>query len=192
MLKADFEVSEVVVSETLRRTSLRWAKKGKKPKWLTSSQVLQRTAQLDRRFASLMGDAQDRNRAGRGLGSNILVPIGEIIFEGMSGLGGFRSGREIYLKAGEAIALYLASLPRTEESVEDMRALSVCFFLMDQFNSYRLTWSDATVDLLESMMERGQWSILSTHIPGLSDFVSALKSSPHIIFDPYAWDRRES
>jgi len=193
MLDRDFEISEAVASESLRRISIRWCKKRKLSGWLRSTDVVSSLSQFDRRFVALLADARESARVGRYRlnGARAFLPLSEIPTSGLDSMAGFSVNRDFYFRTDEPVVQFLANL-WSEKDSDSIRSLALYFMILETWlgSNWRLKSLDQ--ETIKRTFDIGVYQHISPYLEGMADFVAAVQGSRGTFFNPYAWDRKNS
>ncbi|RAI43092.1 hypothetical protein CH341_16150 [Rhodoplanes roseus] len=187
MVRADFEISEVSASESLRRINLKWSLKGERPRWIRSEDYWKRSAQSDRRLSSVLDWMHERGS--RGATQQINLPTEKAPMAGLENVGGFASNGEVYIKVGEPIVEFFKDIVYGKDGVAKERCVASHLVLLQFAIGGGYDWAEFSKESLVRTEEYGIYEFLEPYI-SIDKFISALNRSNSRLFNPYAWDRR--
>ncbi|TPJ17805.1 hypothetical protein FJW04_09700 [Mesorhizobium sp. B2-7-3] len=191
-IKASFEISEIVASQEARQLELRWVKREGNPNWLSTVTVFNQIAQREIKFWHMLREARERLRTTRAAsGDRLNVPGPSVQARGLGVAGSFVSNRERYLVPGVPLANLLFSMG-TSGDLADLRSLAANLLVIELLRSFRWTWDVFSEDLLDRAISQAGFEWLKNYMKDSQSFVLALRDTNSTIFDPFAWDRRDS
>ncbi|MER8976861.1 MULTISPECIES: ATP-binding protein [unclassified Mesorhizobium] len=191
-IKGSFEIAEIVASQEARQLELRWVKREGNPQWLSTVAVYEQIAQKDIKFWHVLREARERLRATRSTsGDRLNVPGPSIQARGLGVAGSFVSNRERYLAPGVPLAKLLFSMG-TSGDLDEFRSLAANLLVIELLRSFRWSWDIFNEDLLDRAISQAGFEWLKNYMKDSQAFVQALQDTNSTIFDPFAWDRRDS
>lgn len=184
-----FEIDEVIASEERRQIELRWTKQGDDKRWFSSRHIYDEILHDDRKFWPVVSEMRDRIRQTRQYVSSydgIHTPRRDFKTHGLGDAKVFIVNRERYLTFDAPLTAYLSKLEKSEEP-DTKRVLAATFALLESLRD----WRSVTPEMLERIVSNTSGNA-KPYLRSVEELAEAIRNTGRNVFDPFAWDRRDS
>lgn len=191
LIVADFEIAKVIVDEGSRRLDLCWRRRGITSRWISLALVQAEMLQIDRKFAQMIDDANDRPRSRRRVGANGLnIAVNDVEFEGLSNAGGVISNRERYFRPEEPLSKFLKSLSSARDP-DSVKLLYSYLILIETIDRTGIRFEEISSDYIKRSLDSVGLGFIESILGDAHEIIQAVRGSRSRLFDPFAWDRRD-